>query len=825
MGERLGASGNNTSVATDAALQKAFNAFHGEQQSVAGSQLYVGQEAGVNTNVKSDGTVDFAVGARDAQGQAKGTQHAASMVMADTTRDTRAEVRDQAIEASAKSVKHNKLRAFASRIGLAAPLAVGIAAANRLPGVAGAAMYMQRVVGRVIDNVANRSMEKKLINERDMDTSARYQDSISRLSQEVNIDGDNIALLNEGETRREAQNEQEASLEQAVRDQLGAYWESTSTIPPSMKSMSKDRAFQLKHGINRMSKKERGAWYDKYQTDFRTERTNPEYQAAKRAELEQNLAAAVEEYNTTIHKKDGSRGMFSANNFMQFADAGKNALELGASAANVRNGFDKVNMVFAEVASPVPEERLGRLEKAANALHNASRGLISVDSIGVALTATAGIAAGTGQFGTTMAARTIPIFGVAITAGAFSAFSEASRTKKERSRASRKVAYGREGEVGAEMKDTLMETKTSAEVVRGFGDQLAVLQDALTNKNGHLTAHERSTILSQMAGFDQRLQAQVESGTPLFSYSSREKSDSEFWDMRRRRGILQNLLAQADARQKTAANSPDFDTTLAASREKVRDELAAYNAEYLGSEASQIDTERTRANQAFSKLRNWRVAKVALKTSLFVGAASALGPFFGRVFGAGTPLARAATALGMGALFTPRFVKDAKQIIKADKNQKLNPEEMEKELLRQFNKKKTKLNPEDEARFQELGRKFMTERGHEMADGTAQVDGARPHSEELVAVEAPAPIGETADSPEAEAGNAEEIADADANLIIQELKRLEEARKEQDRRDRAITRTKEILQGSGLPIPSDEDLNAAFNRTVNVLSASRSQAA
>jgi hypothetical protein len=800
MSERLGSSGgnNNPSVANDVALRRAYDVFHGGQQDVASSQLYVGQEGGVRTNIKSDGTVDFTVGATDDKGKAKGVQNTASIVMADTTKDTRAEVHDQAVEAAARDPKRSKLRTLASRFGIFAPAAAVIATAEKIPGLAGGIFYFQRVIGRVIHDVSERSMEKKLINERDMDTSARYKDTVSRLSQEIAVDGDNIALLNEGETRNAARNDHETALEQAVRDQIGAYWDSTSAIPPSMKSMSRDRAFQHQHGLSRMSKKERKAWYDKYQADFRAERSDPEYQELKRAELEQNLTAAIEAYNTTIHKKDGTRGMFSANNFMQFADAGRNALEMGASIANVRNGFDKVNMVFAEAASPVPEERVGRIERFAAALHNKTRGLISVDTIGIAATTLVGIFAGTAKAGTTMAARTVPIVGSAITAGAFSAVSEAKRTKQERSRASRKVAYGGGESVDAGMREALMETKSSAEVMHGFNEQLLVLAGAIKDKDTHITADQRNTILNQLASFDQRLQAQVENKTPLFSYSSREKSESEFWDMRRRRSILQNVLAEYDARQKTTVDSPDFADTLAASRDHVRSELADYQEQYLGSEASRIDMERTRADQVYGKMRNARVAKAALSSGLMVGAANALGPVFNRVFGPGTLAARAATALGLGAIFAPRIIKDAKQMAATDRQKR----------------------SADRARLQEVNRLLEQ---YSMAEGTAQVDGARPHNDEPVTVEAS--TSETVDNHEAVERSAEEITDADAHLMIQELDRLEKVRQEQDRRERAITRAKEILQGSGRSIPSDEDLATIFNRTVSILSASRSQAA
>ncbi|MCL2371732.1 hypothetical protein FWC63_03285 [Candidatus Saccharibacteria bacterium] len=734
MGERAPSGGGNGAPGSGldtSALEAARHMLAGGEATAASSQLYTGNEAGIKTSFdQNTGDVDFTSG-----------NNAASIVMADTTKNITADIRHDATSASAQDSGHGKIRSWANRLGSGVMMGTMVGAMvtnnlSKIPFLAPASAIFARTIGRVANEMTTRATEKRLLREHAKDTSVRHHDAVKRLSQEINIDGDKIALLNEGETRNEAKTDEERQFEETIRSEIVDYASGTSisTIPNARQlseRFRRDPEFAAANGFtgNRNSAEDRGVFYKEYQEKLRAERSDPEWQKTAREEFQNRLSTITEDYNTAVHKKDGTRGVFSANNFVQFGDACKDAFEMGASTANVRNGLDKVNMVFAEVASPVPEARMGVMDKVANKLHKATRGVISVEMInGVLMTGAVATVVGVAQGLTNNAARVIvPFLGAAVTAGAFAGFSEARRAKKDRQRAAREVAYGedlvddgeggKKSKINQELKGTLMETKNTKDVMGDFKVSFAALSNAIRSKGKEpLSADARDDIMRNMVDFDQRLQAQVESGTNLFSYSSREKADGEFWTMRQRRAQLQDALAHCYANQSDAKpKTPEYTEALAAARDRVRSDLEAEKKAYLGTEASRIDRERARADRAFNKMRNKRVAIASVRTGAMIGLTAAIGPMANMAFGEGTEAAANATKAGIGAIFIPKVVRPLRQAFKKFGN------------TIKANKAQAKADDAELAAIQEI---LSTKYG--MTEGTQQVDGSNPRRSEFV---------------------------------------------------------------------------------------------
>ena len=757
MSERVGSGGDGQPVVDTAPLE-------------AVNRMLTGDQAGVGFKLGDDGAVDFAVGKLDEQGQVVGEHNAASMTMLDTSKDVRSEVRDQAAGASARDGKTSKLRAFARRIGISVPIVAAVATAEKIPGVAGAFTYLSRVANRVIDNVATRSMEKKLIQSRNKNTSERYKDTLLRIEQDIDIDGDRITLLNDGETRSEARNDVERDFEDSIRQKIMNYWDNSSTI------LSPSDA-------------------------------NP---AEQRALLEQEITAAVEVYNNQVNKSDASRGMFTANNFLQFADAGKNALAAGAQLANVRAGFNKQTMIFAEAASPVPEQRVGKIEQFAQKVHNLTGGILSVDTAGVVATAVAGIAAGSGQFGAMTASRSIPIPGLraavsATTAGAFATVAEINRTNRERGQAARQMAYGEGGRVSDEMKSALMETKKITDVTGELNTQVDTLIAAMAERRGGLTPEEIHSSLNMLADFDQRVQAQLESRTPLFAGSSREAYDGEFWQMKKSRSRLQDVLARAkvvalsaETRRAIRPGTEEYNEAMAAARGEVRAELDDYLSQYNGSEKQALDQERAEVDAVFKKLRRNRAAMTGVKTALMVGFAASAHPLAKHFFGPGTTMAKVASTAAMGAVFAPGVVNEMKQMEQAA-HAGHESEEADRQALNE--------------RHRLYGAK----------EGTAQVDGARPPEAPVAGPSASESAGETASTSTNEA-TAENTTDATTSTQESEAATnptetaANAAEAARMARKLELFKQKFAAKYPNAAPPSDEDLTTMFNRAVQSIS-------
>lgn len=682
MSERLGfGGGESTTPAVDTSQLEAIN------------KLLTGDRDGVGFSLGEDGAVDFGVGRLDDHGQIVGNKNAASMTMLDTTKDVRAEVRDKATEVSARDPKQGKLRKIISKLGMSVPLvgaaAGAIVAAEKLPGITGALAYTARVFNRVVGNVVVRSTETKLIKGHKKDTSERYKDAVKRLEQDIEVDGDKIALLNEGETRREAQNESEAKFEATIKGMISDYVENVPTILNSSDA-------------------------------------DPD---ESRAKLESDISAVIESYNKSVNKSDASRGMFSANNFMQFADAARNALEQGAQVSNVRVGLDKVNMVYVEASSPVPEQHQGRMDKIAQTLHNVTRGVLNMDTVGIGVTAVAGIVSGSTQFGAMTASRALPIPGVsAVTAGAFAGVAEASRTNKERSRAARQLAYGEGNKVSEVMQGAIMEAKNAREITVAFGEQIANISNVVNsiknfNKTGkgeklQFTEADREAVLKQLADFDQRLLEQTSSGTPLFSFSSREAAEKEFWAMRGMRGKLQTMLAIYDTAQVIPVGSPDFKQALTGASGHISEELMNYLEQAENNEAKALGEERQLKEKVFKQLRLKRAMKTGAQIGLFVGAASAMRPIMESTLGAISPAAaKVGNFVGMTALFSPNIIRESKQILRSEQGFKDDKEPGTNGVKMTAREK--------EAEYQAL----LNKQKYGAVEATAQVDGARPQAE------------------------------------------------------------------------------------------------
>jgi hypothetical protein len=793
-----------------------------------------------------DDAVEFGVGQKNDKGQLTGGFNKASMTVLDTTNDMRIEARDHAPEIAAKNKKAGKLRAFAAKVGQSIPILGALAAAEKLPNLAPTALYFSRVLGRVVTNVTERSAEAKYLKyaqdktkeDQGKSMNARYHDEILRLSQEIATGRDEVtgepittAVASTGENREAAKTEEQKQLETDIKDQIAKYLENVSTIMPN--DQLRDYADYQKADQEAVASgnwaKELGKWYKNHpgikdewkaqRAAYKAERSDPDFQQAERDKLQAELTTKVDAYNAMIHKGDKSlgiradanRGMFSTNNFMELAEAAKNALDAGKNLANVKRGIDKVNLVFAEVASPVPEERMSRVDAAANKIYNTTHGLVSVETAGVVATAIVGGVSAFAQGGLTMTAGKLPFVGTALTAGAFSGWSEAKRLKKERNRAARKNAYSGSKEalekevVGLQqqidsigdpetgklkfrekrqikklqeqlnekeaIRNSLMETKSANEISKGLETQRALLFAAMKKKQP-ISAELRQSVLSSLADIDQRLQEQVASGTPLISYTDRKHRDSEYWAMRKKRSELQDMLAASEV---VASGIPRSDTervqeAMAEARDRVGAEVAEQNARYMGTESQRLNAERHKADQVFAALKRNKALKAAGKTSLTIGLFTLIGPAgnkLGQVVdqvsgaGIGSTVATAAKFVGRGALLFPNAKNEAVQTARSFNNTK---EEQDHQRVVATYKKLgysdkeirmvTKMSPEEAAQYNRNRYQQMT--------GTTEVNAARPETEtgpETTTAPVPTP---TPTPPAAEAEAAQEAENPDS---------------------------------------------------------------
>jgi hypothetical protein len=699
MNERL-SSGNTSNAAVDTSPLEAINrmltGYDGlEQRNAAAGNLFLGDKVGVGFAVGDDNELKFAVGARDDTGRIQGHANDALMTVMDTSHDVKTDAADRAADAAARSDEVKKANMAAGISTLAAPILSGVEA---ISGAVPAITFASRIIGDVARRVTERKITKKNLAEikaeYGQDTSQLYKDQLQRYSQLIEINGGRTQVLNEGEKVNEAQSVPERKLQEFVQGRFADYW-----------------------------------------TDLTTKRNSAEYQAEKRAELENDMSAAVAEYNAEIKKLDNMRGDFSANNLMQFADAGKDALTAKHSLEQVINGFNKTKMIFAEAASPLPAERITRMDQIANSL----AGNIMLGAL---------------QSGIVAAAGTLSPFAPAAIAGAFSGVREAKRLNDERNRAIRKNSLGGQydkeiagtkahvdavfkeqvakkeakGKILSDdkkqklydklsrkigladklkLRDTLIETKTANEVISGFNTGLA----AFRTKSGAYrspTEDEEKAMIQSMADFDQRVVEQAAFNVPLISFSSKQSREQENNMMLKRRGLLQTSLIIAKARQSgVKPNGEGWEAAMEAAREQVEAQLVEAYVKDMEGKGSRLEDERREKNRAFAALKRNKVAGRMLGTALMVSIMPAAKISANSVFGAGSFGAKAGAFAVAAPLYVPNAARMAKSFGKTM--------EAEKKKVMETGLK----DPTKEARRKELMAML----------GTEQLNGARPQTE------------------------------------------------------------------------------------------------
>ncbi|MDR0979714.1 MAG: hypothetical protein LBM12_00975 [Candidatus Nomurabacteria bacterium] len=671
----------------------------GAAQLEAIGKMLTGDRANVGFTLGENGEVNFGIGETNQDGQLKGKYNAANLALVDTTKDTEREIRSQAAIASAQDEKHQMIRGAASAGGMLGMIGSAVLRAKEeTAGASGGIMLLPRIANQLAKNLTTRSKEQQLLGAHDKDTSNRYQDALNRLGQNIEVDGDQVIVHDEAENVRDKKSSKDANdiiFEHNIKQKILQYLAGVPTVLS--------------------------------QSD-----TEP---AAAREALQADISATIAAYNKLVNRDDATRGQFSANNFMQFADAAKNAIEQGASIANVREGLRKVNVIFAEAVSPVPAERMSKIDRVATALHNASHGLLNRDKITSAATVATSVISAAGQFGAVRGAATLaslvnPALGgvaSAATVGAFAGVAEARRATEERKRAEQQVAFGEGGRVSQEVKDSLIKTKNALEIthnleldIKAVGDVLRAQRDFARTGEGErpiLSAEKRSEIIDQLAEIDQRIRDQVANKTALFNFSNRESAEKEFWTMRRRRTAVQDLLANYDAAQMAAFGSAEFKQALIDTREQVSQELATQLA--ARQEVDTFGKERELANKVFNQLRAKRAVKAGVTSGLMVGAFSLANPAISKIFGDGTALARGASFLATTAMLAPNSIRLSKQILARTEHES------------QSSKAATEVAAKES---QQATKQLL---------GTAQIDGARPNITMATNSAAPANAGGT----------------------------------------------------------------------------------
>jgi|GEM_PF-3240676 len=793
------------------------NMLHGrdQQNTVAASSLDVNRDSGVGFAVGPNDELSFAIGKLDSAGQVQGNANTAQMTVLGTSHDVRSAAADRAADAAGQSAEVVRANKVASRAMLAMPIVGNIGAlAGALPGVIFASRIIPDIKRNMVEHKLTKQSLEQMKAERGHDTSDLYQDQLKRYSQQISVDGDKVVVLNDGESINQAKSAPEQKLDSFVHDKFAAYWQDVS-----------------------------GAAARQHQADAN-------YQTERRAMLEQELNQAVAEYNAGVKQLDKTRGDFSANNLMQFADAGKNALDAKYSLEQVVRGFDNTTMVFAEAVSAQPAERLTTMGK----IMNSVAGDITIAAAQTtALLATGPMIAALPVAGAaaTILSSTVP----GISAGSFSGIREARRLNKERRRASRQNTFGKQydktianlttavdrkfeqtvaakeakGKVLSEEKknklrariskqmgltekikirETLIEQKPAAEVIGSFDSKLAVVGKAQKEKRG-LTAEEEQSILQNLVGFDQRVSKQAAFEVSLFSYPSRETREQFNSTMIKRRSQLQTHLINFNAFQTGARpHSEGWDQAVQAAREKVNQQLAEASQQYDGSEAERLDQAHSQTEKAFAALKRNSSVQKALVTAAFVSFFSAARRVPGLIFGAGTASARIATTASLGALYARGAIGESKQMARGAK--RLADDKQPDQYGKQYTA------AEKEKLYQALLKK--------QAQGTQQVDGSRPPRPKLAEAAPPEvkqrPVGERLiDQPDFIAAFKRARTEAlekrrQAETSPAPALELVQTPSLENRRDRAAARFKHdfAMKYPGRPLPSDDALNIMFNR-------------